>query len=76
MYKQWINRNITLEVYNECRTKLKQQAKEMEKNQHRSTAHIFESEGFERCYYHSNHGSLNFDKYYDETYGGNKWFTG
>jgi hypothetical protein len=47
-----------------------EQAKEMEKNQHRSTADIFESDGFERCYYHSNHGSLNFEKWYNETYGG------
>ena len=59
-------------MYSTTKVYLQEKAKEMEKNQHLSTAHIFESEGFERCYYHSNHGSLNFDKYYDETYGGNK----
>jgi hypothetical protein len=47
-----------------------EQAKEMEKEQNRNTADIFESYGYERCYYHGNNDCLDFEQYYNETFGG------
>jgi cobalamin biosynthesis Co2+ chelatase CbiK len=70
LFEQYSEGKFDRITLNKLMLEATEEAKEMEKNQHRSTADIFESEGFERCYYHSNHGSLNFEKWYNETYGG------
>ena len=52
-----------------------QQAKEMEKEQMKQCADVFELDGFQRCflnsnpYEHNKHISIDFEQYYNETYG-------
>jgi hypothetical protein len=72
LFKDFIKGNINDMEWGYLEDKLFETSKEMEKKQHRSTADIFEFDGFQRCYYHTNQDSLNFDKWYSETYGGNK----
>ena len=70
LYKQWINRNITLEVYNECRTKLKEQAKEKEKEQIEDA--FYQGENNSVDYFNPENRIKESEQYYNETYGGNK----
>ena len=44
----------------------------MEKEQHRHTAEFFDENGYNVCYYHSDRDNINFDEWYNQTYGGNK----
>ena len=52
-----------------------EQAKEMEKEQMKQCADVFELDGFQRCflnsnpYEHNKHISIDFEQYYNETYG-------
>jgi hypothetical protein len=52
-----------------------EQAKEMHKQEMKQCADVFELDGFQKCflnsnpYEHNKHKSIDFEQYYNETYG-------
>ena len=73
--KEFVKLEATIGVYSKM-YEIIEQAKAMHKQEMKQCADVFELDGFQRCflnsnpYEHNKHKSIDFEQYYNETFGG------